>query len=174
MKSYFLPEGSSLVLFSFGIYMYTGQPNILRWMTFGFSLEKLSSWFLLSSNLWGVLFHTYTIVLAASAQRWIGRSWSCGIAFDASIIVRFFHFATPFCWGLYGVLNSLLIPDSLQSSLNSSKVNSPSLYDHRVLIFLSVWFSTKALYSLNLQKTSLFPFKKYFQLLREKTSIKET
>ena len=61
-----------------------------------------------------------------------------------------------------------------QHSLNSSDVNSLRLSDHRILIFLSVWFSTKDLYSLNLLKTSLFPFNKYIQLLCEKSYIKET
>ena len=32
----FLPEGSNLILFSFGICTYTRQPNILRWLTLGF------------------------------------------------------------------------------------------------------------------------------------------
>ena len=89
-------------------------------------------------------------------------------------MVRFFRSLTPFYWGLYGVLKSLLIPDSLHSSLNSCEVNSPPLSDRKVLIFLSVRFSTKALYSLNLLNTSFFPFKKYIQVLHEKPSIKET
>ena len=155
----FLLEGSSLVLFSFGICMYTGKPNILRWITSSFSHEKYSSGVMLSSTRWGVQFYTYTIVIVSSAQRCIGRSWSCSIAFAASMMVRFFHSATPFCWGLYGVLNPLLIPDYLQNSLNSSKVNSPPLSHHRFLIFLYVQFSTKDLYSLNWLKTSLFPLK---------------
>ena len=67
------------------------------------------------------------------------------------------------------MINSLLIPYSLYISFNS-----PPLSNHRVLIFLSVWFSTKDLYSLNLLKTSLFHFKKYIQVLCEKSSIKET
>ena len=170
----FFPKVLILVLLSFWMCMYTGQPNILIWITYGFSPEKSSSRFLLSSTRWGVRFYTYIAVLAAFSQRCIGRSWSCNIAFVASMMVWFFRFATPFYWGLYGFINSLLIPYSLHSSLNSSEVNSPPLFDRRVLIFLSAWFSTKALYSLKLLKTLIFSFKKYIQVLQHKSSIKET
>ena len=132
------------------------HPNILIWLTYGFSLEKYSSKVFSPSTQWGVRFSTYTIVVASFSQRCIGRSWSCIIVFAASMMVLFFRSTTPFFWGLYGVLNSLLISDSPQSSLNSSDVNYPPLFERRILIFLSVWFSTKALYSLNLLKTSVF------------------
>ena len=123
---------------SMSICVYTGKPNILRWLTSSFSPKKSSSGVLLSSTQWGLRFYTYTIVLDSSSQRWIGKSWSCNIAFSTSMMIWFFHSVTPFYWGLYGVLNSLLIPESLQSSLNYFKVKSPPLSDCRVLIFLSV------------------------------------
>ena len=123
-------------------------------------LRRPLSKFFLSSTRWGVQFCTYIVFLVASAQRSIGISWSCSIDFTGSIVVRFFRCITPFCWGLYGVLKSLLIPDSLQSSLNSSNVNSFPLSHCRVLILLSLWFLTKDLNSLNLLNTSFFPFKK--------------
>ena len=174
MNILFLPGGSSSVLFSFGMCMYTGKPNILRWLTSGFSREKASSGVLFYSTQWVVWLCTYIVILIASTRRRIGISWSCRISFDACIMVWFFHSATPFYRGLYGVLNSLLIPHSMQSSLNSSKVNSLPLSDRGVLIFLSLWFSTKDLDSLNLLNTSFFPFNKYIQVLCEKSYIKET
>ena len=70
----FFPEGSNFVLFSFGMCMYTGQPNILRWLTYGFLPEKTSLGVLFLSTLCGVWFCTYTTILATSAQICIGRS----------------------------------------------------------------------------------------------------
>ena len=140
--------------------MYTGQPNILRWMTSGFLPEKTSSGVLFSSTLCGVQFYTYTTILAASAQICIRRSWSLSIALATSMIVLFFLSAIPFYCGLQGVDNSLLILESLHSSLNSFKVNSPPLSKRMVLIVFSVWFLIKALNSLNLLNTSSLFFKK--------------
>ena len=154
--------------------MYTGQPNILRWLTSGFLQEKTSSWVLFLSTLCGVRLCTYTDVLVASAQRCIGISWSWSMALVASMIVLFFLSAIPFYCGLYGVEKSLLIPEALHKSLNLFDVNSLPLSDWKVLIFLSVWFSTKGLNSLHLFKNSIFSFKKYIQVLHKKSSIKET
>ena len=137
--------------------MYTGQPNILRWMTSGFFPEKTSSCVLFSITLCGVRFYTYTAVLAASDHRCIGRSWSWSMALAASMIILFFLSVTPFCCGLYGVVNSLLIHESLHNSLNSFDVHSPPLSDRKVLIFFSVWFYTRTLNSLNFLNTSSFP-----------------
>ena len=76
--------------------------------------------------------------------------------FSASMIVLFFLSATPLCCGLYGVVNSLLIPESLHNSLNSFDVNSPPLSDQKFLILFSMCFSIKALNSLNLLKNFIF------------------
>ena len=90
---------------------------------------------------------------------------------DDSIIVIFFLSTTPFCCGLYGVVNSLLIPESLHNSLNSfdvENVNSPPLYDQKVLILFSMWFLIKVLNSLNLLNNSTLFFKKYIHVFLEK------
>ena len=162
----FFPEGSNFFLFSFGMCMYTRQPNILRWMTSSFLIEKTSSGIVFSSTLCGLQFCTYTVVLAAYAHR-------C-MALAASMIILFFLSATPFYCGLYGVVNCLLIPESLHNSLNSFDVNSPPLFDQKVLILFSVWFSIKDLNSLNLLNTSSLFFKKYIHVFLGKSSIKET
>jgi hypothetical protein len=52
----------------------TGQPNILRWLTYGFFLVNISSRFLNPSALWDNMFWTYNIVLVASSHKCIGRS----------------------------------------------------------------------------------------------------
>ena len=114
--------------------MYTGQLNILRWLTSGL-LENTSSSVLFSSTLCGVRLCTYTAVRAAYTHRCIGRSWSWSIALAASMIILLSLSATPFYCGLYGVDNSLLIPKSLHNSLNSFDVNSLPLSDRKVLIF---------------------------------------
>ena len=96
------------------------------------------------------------------------------MALAASMIVLFFISAIPFYCGLYGVDNSLLIPESLHNYLNSFDMNSLPLSDQKVLIFFSVWFSIKALNSLNLLNTSSLFFIKYIHAFLEKSSIKET
>jgi hypothetical protein len=87
------------------------------------------------------------VVLDASAHKCMGKSWSWIIALVASTIDLFFLSATPFYWGLLGVVKSLLIPASLQKSLSSFEVYSPPLSDLKILIFLQERFSTKALNS---------------------------
>jgi hypothetical protein len=72
----------------------------------------------------------------------------------------FFLSGTPFCCGLYGTVNYLLIPFSVQNSANSVEVYSPPLSDRKTLIYFLVWFSTRALNSWNLLKTSLLVFRK--------------
>ena len=71
----------------------------------------------------------------------------------------------PFCCGLYGVVNSLLIPEYLHNSLNSFDVNSPPLYDLNVFIFFSMWFSINDLNSLNLLKKFIFVLHKVYPCL---------
>jgi hypothetical protein len=70
----FFPEGSNLVLFSFGMCTNTGQPSILRWLTYGIFLVNISSGVLNPSALWDNLFWTYIFVLVASSHKFIGRS----------------------------------------------------------------------------------------------------
>ena len=123
--------------------MYIGQQNILRWLNYGFLPKNTCSGVLFSSTLCGVQFCTYTTVLAASAHRCIGRSWSWSISLATAMMVLFFLSETPFCCGLYGVVNSLLIPKSMHNSLNQFDANSLPLSDRKVLIFFSVWFLIK-------------------------------
>ena len=85
---------------------------------------------------------------------------SLRIKFHASIIVLFFLFETPFCCWLYGVLNSLLILDSLHKELKIYEVNSAPLFDLKVFIFFWVWFSTRDLNYFKLPNTSYFLFNK--------------
>ena len=94
------PEVSNLVLFYFGMWTYTGQPNILIWITSSLFLVYIYSRVLNPIALWDNLFCTYTTFLASSTHRFMGRSWSWIIVFTASIMVLFFLFATPFYWGL--------------------------------------------------------------------------
>ena len=102
----------------------------------------------------GLQFYTYTAVPQASAQRYIWSPWSCIIALAAETIVRFFLSTTPFCCGLQGTVNSLLIPALPQKSTKPPEMYSPPLSEWSTLILLSVWFSTSALNSLNLSNTS--------------------
>ena len=67
------------------------------------------------------------------------------------MIVLFLLFATPFCCGIYATVNCLLIPFSLQKSVNSCDVNSPPLSVRRHFMNVPVSFSTwllKVLYLL--------------------------
>ena len=142
--------------------MYTGQPNIFRWLTSCFSLENIYSGVLFPRILWEILLCTYIVVLATSAHRYIGRSWSWIMNhsfynFHDRSILPFCH--TIFLW-IMGMVSSLLIPCSLQYSLNSLDVNSPPLSDLKILILFTERFSTRALNSLNFSKTSSLFFKK--------------
>ena len=89
--------------------------------------KKTSSGVLFSITLCGVQFCTYTAVLVASAHRCMGRSWSWSMALAASMIILFFLSVTPFYCGFYGVVNSLLILESLHNYLNSFDVNSSTI-----------------------------------------------
>ena len=92
----------------------------------------------LEYSVWSMVLYIHRCSSSFCPHRCIGRSWSWSISFDASIIVLLFLSITPFCCGLYGVVKSLLIPESLHNYLNSSNVNSPPLSDWKVLIFFSV------------------------------------
>ena len=67
---------------------------------FRFLPVYISSGVLNPRALWDNLFCTYTVVLAASAHRCIGRSWSWIMFFTASMILVFFPSITPVWWGL--------------------------------------------------------------------------
>jgi hypothetical protein len=76
-----------------------------------------------------------------------GQVLVCIMALVAPMMDRYFCSATPFCCGLYGTVNSLLIPTSLQKPSNSLEVYSPPLSNLKTLIYFPVWFSTRALNS---------------------------
>ena len=63
--------------------------------------------------------------------------------------------ATPFCPGVCGIVNCLLIPFCLQYPSNSLEVYSPPLFDLSARILLPVWFSARALNSWNFCKDLL-------------------
>ena len=116
-----------------------------------FSWQKTLLQVSFSQVLWGVWFYTYRAVLADSSHRCMEISWSWSISLAASMIVLLFLSTTPLHCGLYGVVNSLLIPEYLHNSLNSFDVNSPPLSNRNVLILFYVWFLIKALNSLTLE-----------------------
>ena len=91
----FFLEGSNLIIFSFGICTYIGQPNILRWLTLDFFPVYISSGVMNPRALWDNLFYTYTVVLVASSHRCMERSWSWIIVFTASIMVYSFFPQNP-------------------------------------------------------------------------------
>ena len=98
--------------------------------------------------------------------------WACFFAF--SIKILFIISATSFCWGVYGLVFSRAIPKFLQNSSNSFLQSSPPLSVLYTYIFFFVWFSTRALNSLNMLKTSDFFLKKYIHVFLENSSMNET
>ena len=162
----FFLEGSNLVLFSFGIWIYIGQPNILRWLTSGFFPVNISSGVLNPRALWDILFYTYTTFLAASTHRCIGISSSYIIVFTTSMIVLFFlqHHSVEDC-------REWLVPSWFQLHYkkvsNTFEVYSPPLSVLSVLILLFEWFSIRTLNSLNFPNSASFAFKKYIHVFLE-------
>ena len=91
-----------------------------------------------------------------------------------SINIMFILSVTPLFWGVYGVVFFRTTPHFLQNSSNSFLQNSQPLSILNTFIFFSIWFSTKALNSLNLWKTSDFFLRKYIHVFLEKSSINYT
>ena len=71
-----------------------------------------------------------------------GNPWSNSMALAAPTNVLFFLSATPFCYKVWGIVCSFLIPFDEQNSKNSLEVYSPPLSALNTRIFLQVWFST--------------------------------
>lgn len=90
---------------------------------------------------------------ARAISRIVRQSKSKVFALIDSSMDMFFNYATPFCCGLQGTINSLLIPSFLQKETSSFEVYSPPLLDLKISIFLPAKFSTLTLNSLNLSKT---------------------
>ena len=56
----FFPKGSNLILFSFGMWTYTGQPNILRCLTLGFFPVNVYSGVWIQGN-YGILYYVHKL-----------------------------------------------------------------------------------------------------------------
>jgi hypothetical protein len=89
----FFPEGSSLVLFSFGMCTNMGQPNILRWLTYGFFRENISSRVLNPSALWENMLCTYTVVLVSYSHKCIKV-----LIMDHSLHCFHYSYVLSFCY----------------------------------------------------------------------------
>ena len=70
-----------------------------------------------------------TAVFTASAQKLFGSPECNRMLLARSVIVLFIRSATPFCCGVLGTVNSLLIPWLSQNCLNSTDRYSPPLSD---------------------------------------------
>ena len=88
-----------------------------------------------------------------------------------SMMVLFFLSATPFCCGVYRVVNCLCIPYSLQNFRNSFEIYSPPLSVLNTFMCSPLWFSTSALKFWNFSKTSLLFLRKYIQVFLVKSSM---
>ena len=106
------------------------------------------------------LFFQVTWGITTSSQNSSSNQTLLIIILSLSINVLFILFATPFCWGVYGVVIQSIIPCYLKNYSNFLWKNSPPLLDINNFIFLSIQFSTRYLNSLNLLKTSNFFIKK--------------
>ena len=88
------------------------------------------------------------------------------------IMVMFFHSVTPFCYGVYAVVNCLCIPFTSQKLLNSFYVNSLPRSTRKARIGVFVSFSTQILNLLKASKTYDFSVKKKTHVFLLKSSIK--
>ena len=146
--------GSSIVLFLEGRCEKVRQPNTRKWLTPQASFlwtspqkscsprhdgdscsEGIQLYYMsLPKEREEVIDHVTWLLLL---QQWIGSSF------------MLLYYAQE-C----GTVNCLRMPSCLQYSSNSLEVYSPSLSDLSTWILLPVWFSTRALNSWNLYKTS--------------------
>ena len=138
-------------------------PNILRWLTEGLTPYHASYGVLFFKDFVGNLFSKYTEVLTVSAQKLLGIFFSNRRHLAISITVRFFLSETPFCCGVYGVVSWHSLPAVLQNSTNWLEVYSVPLSDLKILMLKLLWFSTRALNHLKIEKTSFFSLIKYTQ-----------
>ena len=132
-----------------GTCTYAVEPKVLKWLTEGVQpcQDSKGVWWgraEVGEELW-----TSTNVIVASPQNVRGRCASCSMAMIPSSSVWLKHSATPFCWGVTGVVLCLKIPEDAVNASNSLEVYSPPLSSCSVLMVLPVWFSTNALYCLN-------------------------
>ena len=114
----------------------------------------------------------YVECLTPSPQRKFGTCMCLRMLLVISINVRFLRSTMPFCWGEYGAVSCLLIPESSQKDLNSLEVNSPPLSVLKFLIFAFVSASTINLKILNFSNASCFSFKSIDHIYLEQSSMR--
>jgi len=114
------------------------------------------------------------MVLTTSAHNGFLRSEAFNIALVLSNRFLFIRYATPFCCGVYAVVNCLLIPSCWHKLSNSSLVYSLLLSVLKHLILFSDSSSTRALKVLKTASTSAFLLIGYTQHLLEKSYINDT
>ena len=94
------------------------------------------------------------------AQNLCGKFTLTSIDLAVLTRVRFIRYATPFCSGFFGNVNSWCTPSAVRCASNSLEVNSPPLSVRIALSFLLVDFSTMAFHSRNFSNTWSLDFKK--------------
>ena len=117
------------------------------------------------------LFRIWTVVWTASTQKVCEMSLSLIIALSIYWTDLFWHSTTPFCWGVPGIVYSLLIPCLSQNYLKSLNRNSPPLSERISFNFLHVWFSANSLNFLNFSNASYFSLRKATHVSLEKSSM---
>ena len=130
------------------------------WVTPYFLPLHASSGTLFITAFFEHLFKIYTAQFVASAQYSFGKCFAFSILLTISMMVRFFLSATPFCCGVYLVVNCLCVSFSLQKRRNYFEIYSPPLSLLRTLIYFPLYFSIRSLKSQNFSNTSLLYFKK--------------
>ncbi len=98
-------------------------------------------------------------MFTTSAKNSKSSPCACIMFLMHSTMVLFVCLETPFCCSVYGTLVYRWIPHSHKKSSIVFYTNSPLLSDHKVLIFMLISLSTKALYALNLSNNLPFTFK---------------
>src|SRR5258708_23872083 len=76
------------------------------------------------------------------------------------LMVQFAHSETPFSWGVYGLVTSLLMPFSAKKVLKALEVYSPPPSIQRILRLLPVSFSAWAFQALKTAKASSLDLQK--------------
>jgi len=117
------------------------------------------------------LFRIWTAVWTTSNQKVCEMSLSFIISLAIWWTDLFWRSTTPFCWGVPGIIYSLLIPCLSQNYLKSLDINSPPLSKRIAFSFLPVWFSANALKFLNFSNTSYFSLRKETHVSLEKSSM---
>ena len=110
-------------------------------------------------NICGRSIQNIDVVLIAPAHRNKGRFLDCSIQHVISTKFLFFLSEIPFCWGVYLIVISLLIPWCSQNDLNLLFTYSPPLSILIHLILFPLSFSTRALKISKFLNASSFCFR---------------